>query len=223
VGQAIGESITYAVGVAISPLPIIAVVLMLLSKKAGANSQALAFGWMLGITGTLILVILVSGTLGTGTDSAPSHGTSTTKLILGAGVLLLGFREWRSRPATGQSVPLPRWLQAIEAVTPVKSLGLGIVLTALNPKNLLLLIGGGLAIAGAPTSSAAKVGSAAVFVVLAMSTVVLPVVVYRVLGARVRPTLEALDAWLQANNATVMSVLLLVIGVVLIGKGIGGF
>jgi hypothetical protein len=28
--------------------------------------------------------------------------------------------------------------------------------------------------------------------------------------------------WLQDNNATVMSVLILVIGVVLIGKGIGG-
>jgi hypothetical protein len=29
--------------------------------------------------------------------------------------------------------------------------------------------------------------------------------------------------WLQANNSTVMAVLLLVIGVVLVGKGISGF
>ena len=35
--------------------------------------------------------------------------------------------------------------------------------------------------------------------------------------------LEALRTWLVHNNATVMAVLLLVIGVVLIGKGIGRY
>jgi hypothetical protein len=33
-GQAIGDSITFAVGIAISPVPIIAVILMLLSTKS---------------------------------------------------------------------------------------------------------------------------------------------------------------------------------------------
>jgi hypothetical protein len=35
--------------------------------------------------------------------------------------------------------------------------------------------------------------------------------------------LESLRTWLVHNNATVMAVLLLVIGVVVIGKGIGSF
>ena len=34
--------------------------------------------------------------------------------------------------------------------------------------------------------------------------------------------LESLLGWLEQNNATVMAVLLLVIGVVLLGEGIGG-
>jgi hypothetical protein len=34
-------------------------------------------------------------------------------------------------------------------------------------------------------------------------------------------TLDSLRTWLNANNATVMAVLLLVIGVVLFGKGLG--
>ena len=37
-----------------------------------------------------------------------------------------------------------------------------------------------------------------------------------------RGPLDAMKAWLEENNATVMAVLILVIGVVLIGKGIGG-
>ncbi len=39
---------------------------------------------------------------------------------------------------------------------------------------------------------------------------------------RMRAPLDRLKAWLQDNNAVVMAVLLAVIGVVLIGKGIGG-
>jgi hypothetical protein len=35
--------------------------------------------------------------------------------------------------------------------------------------------------------------------------------------------LDSINTWLKVNNATVMAVLLLVIGFVLIGKGIGGF
>ena len=52
---------------------------------------------------------------------------------------------------------------------------------------------------------------------------VVPVVLYHALGARGERMLESLNQWLQANNATVMAVLLLVIGVVLVGKGLGGF
>jgi hypothetical protein len=223
VGQAIGESITFAVGVAISPIPIIAIILMLLSKKAGANSLAFAAAWVVGVAGALVVVIAVSGAIGTTTDGGPSHGTSTVKLVLGAVLILMALRRWRGRPAPGENAPLPKWLQAIEAITPVKSAGLGVVLSAVNPKNLLLIVGGGLAIAGAPTTAGGKTVAAVVFVVLAVSSVVVPVVLYHALGARGERMLESLNQWLQANNATVMAVLLLVIGVVLVGKGLGGF
>ena len=135
----------------------------------------------------------------------------------------MGLRNWKKRPKPGEPAALPKWLQAIESITPVKSAGLGVALATINPKNLLLIIGGGLAIANAPTSTGGKVVAAVVFVLLAVSTVVLPVVLFRILGARAQGPLESLNTWLQANNATVMAVLILVIGVVLIGKGISGF
>jgi threonine/homoserine/homoserine lactone efflux protein len=223
VGQAIGQSITSAIGVAISPIPIIAIILMLLSKRAGSNSLAFTAGWVGGIAGALTVIILISSSIGTGPDNSPSSGTSTTKVVIGAAILLLGVRYWRKRPSPGEPTELPKWLRSIEAITPWKSLGLGIGLSVVNPKNILLLVAGGLAIAGAPATSGGKVVAAIVFVILAASTVVLPVVLYKILGDRAERSLESLNNWLQANNATVMSVLLLVIGVDLIGKGIGGF
>jgi Sap, sulfolipid-1-addressing protein len=222
-GQAIGESITFAIGVAISPIPIIAIILMLLSKKAGANSLAFAVGWVVGVAGATTIVIVASGAIGTDSGGGPSHGVSIVKLVLGILLLLTGLRHWRARPGPGETAPLPKWLRAIEGITPVKSGALGIGLSAINPKNLIMIVGGGLAIAGAPASSGGKVVAAVVFVLLAISTVVLPVVLYRILGNRAERPLESLNVWLQANNATVMSVLILVIAVVLIGKGVSGF
>ena len=61
-----------------------------------------------------------------------------------------------------------------------------------------------------------------VYTVLAGSTVLVPVVAYAVAADRMRGTLDSLKVWLQANNAAVMSVLLLVMGAVVLGKGLGG-
>jgi hypothetical protein len=223
VGQAVGGSITFALGIAISPIPIIAVILMLLSKKAGANSLAFAAGWVFGVAGVTAVVIAASGAIGAGTSNSPSHGASIVKLVLGALLLIRGLRNWRSRPKAGDLAPLPKWLQAVEAITPVKSAGLGVLLSAANPKNLIMAIGGGLSIAQAPTSNGGMAVAALIFVALAVSTVVVPVILYHSLGARAVRLLDPLNAWLQANNAAVMAVLFLVIGVVLIGKGISGF
>jgi Sap, sulfolipid-1-addressing protein len=48
-GQAIGGSLALAVGIAISPIPIIAVVLMLTTPRARANGPAFLAGWLLGL------------------------------------------------------------------------------------------------------------------------------------------------------------------------------
>lgn len=222
-GEAIGQSITYAVGVAISPLPIVAVIVMLLSRRAVANSVAFALGWVVGVAGVLTVTIVASGAIGTGPENAPSHGTSTVKLVLGVALIVMAARRWRRRPKEGEPVTRPRWLSVAESMTPLRAAGVALALAAVNPKNLILLIAGGLAIAAAPASTGGTAVGAAVFVLIAVSTVVVPVVLSWALGDRARHRLEAAQVWLEANNAAIMSVLLLVIGVDLLGKGLGGF
>jgi hypothetical protein len=48
-GQGISEVLTFAVGVAISPVPIIAVILMLFSAKARVNGLVFLAGWALAL------------------------------------------------------------------------------------------------------------------------------------------------------------------------------
>jgi hypothetical protein len=59
-----------------------------------------------------------------------------------------------------------------------------------------------------------------VYVVIASITVALPVLYYLILGDRAEATLDTMKEWLIENNATVMAVLLLILGAKLIGDGI---
>ena len=56
------------------------------------------------------------------------------------------------------------------------------------------------------------------FTAIATSTVAIPVVAHLVAPARIGGPLEQLRKWLVANNVTIMVVVLLVFGIVLIGK-----
>ena len=60
-----------------------------------------------------------------------------------------------------------------------------------------------------------------IFVLIGSVTVALPVVYSLLGGEGAAARLEEAKGWLVANNATVMFILLLVFGVVLIGKAIG--
>ena len=222
-GAVVGDLLPYAVGVAVSPIPIIAVILMLLAPRAGGTSAGFALGWLAGIVVVTTVVVLVAGGTGAGTDEGePSTASSWIKLLLGVLLLALAVRQWRQRPKPGAEAVLPKWMTAIDGFTPVKAIGLGFLLSALNPKNLLMCVAAGLTIGAASLSVGQSVAAEAVFTVLAVSTVLVPVVAYAVAKDRMRGPLDELKVWLQANNAAVMSVLLLVIGAVLAGKGLGG-
>lgn len=216
-GSVIGDLLPLAVGVAISPIPIIAAILMLMSARAKATSIGFAVGWVLGIVVAAVIFVFVGG--GTQSDGEPSTATAAIKIFLGVVLLILAVRQWRGRDAEDEA---PKWMQAIDELTLPKGLGLGFALAAVNPKNLLMCIAAGIAVGSAGLSAGQATVAVAVFVAIAAATVVLPVLGYLVAADRLRGPLDRLKQWLQVNNAAVMSVLLLVIGVVLIGKGIGG-
>jgi hypothetical protein len=213
----IGGILPLAVGVAISPIPIIAAILMLFSARAGSTGTGFLIGWVLGILVVTGLFTVLSGSLTSGDSGAT--GVSWTQVGLGALLLMLGLRQWRGRH--DQHGP-PKWMTAIDSFTFVKAFGLGFALSAINPKNLLMGVGAGVAIGSGGLSIGQELVAIVIFTVIAASTVAVPVIAYAVARDRMRRPLDEAKAWLQANNATVMSVLFLVIGAVLIGKGLGG-
>lgn len=222
-GAVIGEILPLALGIAISPIPIIAAILMLLSPKARTTSVGFLLGWVLGIVIAVTVFTLLSSILPEDDPDASKPIQGTVQLILGVLLLLLALSQWRKRPKDGQEPVMPKWMQAIDKVTFPVALGLGFLLSAVNPKNLLMAVGAGLEIGEAGLAVGEIVGVIAVFTLLAASTVLVPVVGYLLAADRLRGTLDALRGWLAHNNAIIMAVLLLVIGVSMLGKGIAAF
>jgi threonine/homoserine/homoserine lactone efflux protein len=223
VGQIIGELLPLALGIAISPVPIIAAILMLLSPRAKKTSIAFLGGWLLGIVVAVTIFALLSALIPPTETGASKPVAGVIKIVLGLGLLFLSFRQWRSRPAPGADAKLPKWMSAIDTMTAGRGLLLGFVLAAVNPKNLAMAIAAGLAIGATGASVGTQVLAIVIFTILAGSTVAIPVIGYLIASKQLRTPLENLRVWLVRNNATVMSVLLLVIGIVIIGKGIANF
>ncbi len=221
-GDAIGQVLSLGVGVALSPVPIIAVVLMLGTPRARANGPAFIAGWLIGLSVAGAIVLAVSSGASASDDGAPATWVGVLKLVLGALLLLVAAKQWRGRPQGGAEAELPKWMQTIDHFTPQRALAMGVALSAINPKNLLLTVGAAAAIAQTGIDAGQQAVALAVFVVIGTVGPGLPVVIYFAMGERATHVLDELKRWMGSNNAAIMAVLCLVIGAKLIGDGISG-
>ena len=219
-GEAIGQMLPAAVGVAISPFPIVAVVLMLATPRARTNGPAFLAGWLAGLALLGAILLTVSNHLDPTSSSGPATWVTVVKLLAGLALVYLAFRQWQGRPRGGVAPEEPRWMASVDGFTPVKTASTGAVLSTVNPKNFLLALAGVEAIAGAGISVGEEAIAWLVFILIGSLGVIAPLAVYFALGARSQQILEDLKGWMIQNSAVIMTVLLFVIGVKLVGDAI---
>lgn len=219
--QAIGDLLPLAVGVALSPVPIIAVILMLGTPKARANGPAFTFGWVLGLVAVNVVVLVVAS----GADdpnSSTSDSVNVLRLLLGIAFLVMAMRQWRSRPKKGEEPTMPQWMARIDTFTPVRSFVLGVLLSGVNPKNLALTLAAAASIAQAGLSTTDSVIAVAIFVVIGSITVAGPVLFFVFGGEHAAKPLASIKEFMADHNAVIMMVVLLVLGAKLIGSALPG-
>jgi threonine/homoserine/homoserine lactone efflux protein len=180
-GQAIGDMLPAAVGIAISPIPIVAVVLMLVSPRGRANGPAFLVGWVAGVAGACAVLLVIASAVGAQEDGHPEDWVSWLKLVLGIGLLLLAAKQWRGRPHGEEEPATPKWMGTLDDFTPAKAAGAGVVLSALNPKNLLLIVAGMAAVAQAGIPADEEAIAVVVFTLIASVGAAVPVVIYFVM------------------------------------------
>jgi threonine/homoserine/homoserine lactone efflux protein len=216
--EAVGLSLPFAVGAAISPIPIVASVLLVSDPSAASKVPAFLAGWLAGLAVVGAAVVLLAG----GPDSTRQEPGELLGLLMlagGAGLLWLAVRTWGKRPGRGEEPSLPSWMSKVEEFGPRQSAGLGVAAAA-NPKNLLLTVGGALEIASAGASAASELAGLAVFVFVSSIGVLVPVALGLAGGDSSQEKLGRMRDWLARHNALIMSAVLLLLGASLVGDGI---
>jgi len=220
-GGIIGEFLPFAIGIAISPLPIIVVILTLLSPRARTSSVGFLIGWVVGILAVIVALTAVSTILPERADSAPSTWSGILKLALGVLLLLLAVKQWRKRPRADETPELPGWMKKVDSLRFGGGVRLGLFLSVANPKNVILSTSVGVDLGTSDLPFGALAVATGVFALIAASTVLIPVIAYAIAARRLHAPLESLHTWLTRENHTIMGVLFVVLGSVTLGKGIG--
>jgi Sap, sulfolipid-1-addressing protein len=107
-GQAIGEVIPFAIGIAITPVSIIAVILMLFSPRARVNGLSFLVGWVVGLAVVSGVVYAIANGGDVSSDKTASDTSYWIKVALGVLLVLLTVRHWRHRPAAGDEAATPK-------------------------------------------------------------------------------------------------------------------
>jgi len=213
-GDAIGDLLPSAVAVALSPIPIVAVVLVLGSAHARRSGPAFALGWIAGLLVVSTLVVLLLG--GSADSDLDDPGLNWFKIGVGLLFLAMAGQQWKKRNAT----EAPAWMATIDTAPPSKALVLGLALSAANPKNLALTLAAAASIAEANLSGGDTALAVAVFVAIGSLTVAGAVIAYLIDADRAARPLGALREFMAANNAVIMMVVLLLLGAKMLGDGL---
>jgi len=221
--QVIGSLLPLGLGVALSPFPIIMIVLLLGSARPKGNGLAFLGGWLIGIAAIVAVLTFAIDVLEDSGASEPNVVVGILQVLLGGTLLVMAGRKFAKRFGPSDGGGLPGWMASAGSYSPGRSFVMGLALSGANPKNLALTAAGGIAIGAASLSTAEEIWAAVAYVLIASATVLLPVAGYLAAPQKMGVPLGHIMAWLRINHAIMTGLLLLVFGFVLLGNGIGSF
>lgn len=216
--DALKEALPMAIGLAFSPFPLIAIIILLMTPKAKSNSLWFLLGWMLGIYFIGLLVLLIPGL---GTDQGePTVLSGSIRIITGAILLIFAFKSWLKRPKPGDEIVTPKLFLTIDSFGLKKSMVTGFLFSAANVKNMAFSAAGAARIYQSLSEDGNTFATLAVFALIGSLILMLPVMIYVIAGTRIEPTFLVWKKWLIKNNKILLVIILSFIGLILIKAGL---
>jgi hypothetical protein len=220
--EAILHVLPISVAVALSSVPILATIVILLSPKRAQSSVPFLIGWVLGMLVVVVFFMLTAQAVPTPrSPRRPDTVIGTLEIIVGAAIAAIAVLEW-IRARRHPSTTMPKWLEAVDSFGPWSAFGVALLLNV-RPKALLLAIAAALALRGDGLTPGDSVLPIAVYTVIGASTVAAPIILTLAAPERMAPRLVAMKDWVSRNMKSVTAVILLLIGLAIIWTGVARF
>lgn len=210
----LGQLLPLAVGSIISPLPIVAIVAILLSPRGRGNGLGFALASTAVGFGFTVVAALTTAGAGAGHSDGDEVVVLILTVLLTIGFLVLAWLSWRGRPKTGAEAATPSWLAAVDSLTPLKAAGLGALMAATNSKNIPIELKAGSLIGAHDLAGPLVVLLSALFAVVAGAGVLLPTLLAASGSRAVTAGLVRLKAEMIRHNAVIMTVLFAILAAV---------
>ncbi len=215
-GSVLTELIPLSLVIALSPFSVIPAVLVLGTPRPKPTGLAFLAGWLLGLAVLTGIFLELSDLVG-GIGTKPPSWASWLRIVVGSALILFGAYRFAKRKT---SEHMPKWITRMSSLTPAKAAVTGAALTVVNPKVLFICAAAGLAIGSAGLDSPAVWAADLWFTAFAASTVAVPILAYVLMGRRLEPTLNSVRSWMERQHALLIAAILVVIGLLVLYKGI---
>jgi threonine/homoserine/homoserine lactone efflux protein len=204
-GAPMGTVITAALGIAVSPLPALAVAALLGSSGTLRAASAFVAGEALAVGTIAALIVAIAA------NSLKSSLESTLALMeLGVAVLLALLLVAHLRMGQDKAASA-RVLAALDGIRPQVAFACGVGMVALNPKNFALTLAGGTAILELDQTGGLNAAAVIAFTTVAVSLLIAEVVAYGLAPRHAAMMLARARELMLRHERTVATAILLVL------------
>lgn len=215
------ELVPLMIGAAVLPVWIIVVFLLL--RGEGGLGRALAFA------GGQVAVRLAQGIVfgyvfanyaQTHSEEGSAAIVNTLLLVVGIVLWITAIRKWRKE--IDPNAEPPKWMSVFGSISAVKAFGLSVVLMLVSVKQWIFTLSALSLISEAEPGLQTGALVYFLFMLVAQSLIVLPIVIAAAAPHKSAQFLERGIRWLEKNNRTIVIAVSLVFGTYFIYQGIAG-
>lgn len=205
------DAVVLGVAMAVSPLAVLASVLLLTTERGVAKAAAYAVGWVIAVGLVGAATVVASSQVKAGSGSTTSTALAWVDVVLGVALVIWAFGR---RAGAREGVTQPSWMRRLDRMSPVVAFGFGLFM----PPYAIAAAAASSIMRSDATGSGDVVVAVVTFTVLASLGVIVPVVV-AVTSSRSEEMLARWREWLLGHWPTVLFWMLVLIGAYLVGKG----
>ena len=217
--EALKEAFPMAMGLALSPFPVIAVIMILMTPRAKRNISGFILGWYSGIYVIGCLIYLIPGL--ESKQGEPTVLSGVLRILAGLILLIFALRLWLQWSRKNDQVTTPKIFEKMDTLDFWKSFAIGPLFSVANVKNMAFSAAGASRLNMSLSDHAEFFISLALFALTASLTLIFPVVIYFLMGNKIEHRFLNWKKWLIKNNKVLLMLILTFISVILIKAGIG--